>query len=68
MFQLALIAKINIDIYNLINHSDRKIATLVIFEETAETENAQDEAARLARNLEEIRRYGYEENALSKHR
>ena len=61
MFQLALIAKENVDIDNLINPSDRRIATPATFEETPDSENGQDKAARLARNLEEKQRYEDEE-------
>ena len=66
MFQLALIAKENVEIENLINSSDRSIATPATFEETPESENAQDKAARQARNLEEKQRYEDEEKALIK--
>ena len=66
MFKLALVAKKNIDIDNLINPSDQKLATPAIFEEARESENAQDKAAKLTRSLEEQRRHGFEENALIK--
>ena len=65
MFQLALIAKENIDINNLLNPSDRKIVTPATFEKAPDSKSA-DKAARLARNIEEKRRYEDEENALIK--
>ena len=61
---MALIAEENIDIDNSVNHSDEKIAIPSIIEEDPESENAQDKAAILARNLEEQRRHENEENAV----
>ena len=59
-----MIAKENIDIDNRINPLDQKIATPAKFEEIQESENAQDKAEILARNLEEQRRYENEQNIL----
>ena len=57
MFQLALIAKEIINIDNPINLSVQDIATTATIAEAPDSENNQDNPARLARNLEENGRY-----------